>query len=230
MSKLRSGLTYANVMATIAVFLALGGGAYAAFKLPRDSVGRKQIKANAVNSAKVSDGSLLAGDFKAGRLPAGPQGPVGPVGDTGPQGLQGLQGAKGDTGPQGPGAISMATQVPRDDNRHDLTTINGMTIGVECNTPGPNVGTFVYVRRVDNAHSLFGWGTKANLSTVTPVQASVGNGEVVAYFGSTGDDDVQLNLVASSVAPGESRKFTTFHLHALSATGCNFHGVVIPPA
>ena len=29
MWKLRSGLTYANVMATIAVFLALGGGAYA---------------------------------------------------------------------------------------------------------------------------------------------------------------------------------------------------------
>ena len=30
MTRIRSGLSYANVMATIAVFLALGGGAYAA--------------------------------------------------------------------------------------------------------------------------------------------------------------------------------------------------------
>ena len=44
-----SRLTYADVMATIAVFLALGGGAYAALRLPRNSVGARQIKANAVN-------------------------------------------------------------------------------------------------------------------------------------------------------------------------------------
>jgi len=35
---LRSHLTYANVMATLAVFLVLGGGAYAGFHLPKDSV------------------------------------------------------------------------------------------------------------------------------------------------------------------------------------------------
>jgi hypothetical protein len=32
---IRSHLTYANVMATLAVFLVLGGGAYAAFQLPK---------------------------------------------------------------------------------------------------------------------------------------------------------------------------------------------------
>ena len=41
-------LSYANVMATIAVFIALGGGAYAALKVPKDSVGNKQLKNNAV--------------------------------------------------------------------------------------------------------------------------------------------------------------------------------------
>jgi hypothetical protein len=40
---IRSRLTYANVMATIAVFMALGGGAYAAFSLPKDSVRSKNI-------------------------------------------------------------------------------------------------------------------------------------------------------------------------------------------
>jgi hypothetical protein len=36
--KLRGKLTYANVMATVAAFLAFGGGAYAAFHLPKNSV------------------------------------------------------------------------------------------------------------------------------------------------------------------------------------------------
>ncbi|MEA2410352.1 MAG: hypothetical protein QOC77_913 [Thermoleophilaceae bacterium] len=87
--RIRPRLTYANVIATLALFLALGGGAYAAFKLPKDSVGSKQIKANAVNSSKVKDRSLLAGDFKAGQIPAGPRGL---------QGLPGSPGLKGDTG------------------------------------------------------------------------------------------------------------------------------------
>ena len=62
-------LTYANVMATIAGFLALGGGAYAATHLGKKSVGTKQLKNNAVISSKVKDGSLQAGDFAAGQLP-----------------------------------------------------------------------------------------------------------------------------------------------------------------
>lgn len=96
--KVRSRLTYANVMATIAVFLALGGGAYAALRLPKNSVGSAQIKKNAVNSSKVGDGTLLARDFRARQLPAGAQGKQGPQGTQGPQGPQGVQGPKGVTG------------------------------------------------------------------------------------------------------------------------------------
>ena len=36
--RIRSHLTYANVMVTILAFVVLGGGAYAAFQLPRNSV------------------------------------------------------------------------------------------------------------------------------------------------------------------------------------------------
>jgi hypothetical protein len=80
----------AMVVALLALFAALGGGAYAALKLPKNSVGSKQIKANAVNSAKVKNGSLLAQDFHAGQLPAGQQG------------MKGDKGDKGDTGAIGP--------------------------------------------------------------------------------------------------------------------------------
>jgi hypothetical protein len=75
-------LTYANVMATIGVFLALGGASYAAIKLPANSVGSKQIKDGAVTSADVKNHALKAGDFKGG-LPSGPRGPRGPQGDKG---------------------------------------------------------------------------------------------------------------------------------------------------
>jgi hypothetical protein len=71
MKWLRSRLSYANVTATLALFLALGGGAYAAAKLPANSVGPEQLQSDAVSSPKVLDGSLLSKDFKAGELPAG---------------------------------------------------------------------------------------------------------------------------------------------------------------
>jgi hypothetical protein len=92
LTRIGSRLTYANVMATIGVFLALSGGAYAAAKLPKNSVGSAQIKKSAVTSAKVKDGSLASGDFQAGQLPAGPQGPQGLKGDRGVEGPRGADG------------------------------------------------------------------------------------------------------------------------------------------
>jgi hypothetical protein len=65
---LRARVSYANVMSTVAVFLALGGGAYA-LSVPRHSVGRAQLKRNAVTGAKVKNRSLGARDFKRGLLP-----------------------------------------------------------------------------------------------------------------------------------------------------------------
>lgn len=92
-AKLRSHLTYANVISSIALFCVLGGGAYAATQLPKNSVGAPQLKKNAVGSPKVKDGTLLSKDFKVGQLPAGPRGEQGP---------EGKQGAKGETGARGP--------------------------------------------------------------------------------------------------------------------------------
>ncbi len=51
-------LSYANVLATLALFLALGGTSYAVTALPSNSVGTKQLKKNAVTGVKVKDGSL----------------------------------------------------------------------------------------------------------------------------------------------------------------------------
>ncbi len=77
----RPKLSYANVMVTLLAFVVFGGGAaYAASRLAKNSVGSKQLRRNAVTSAKVKDGTLRGKDFAAGQLPAGPRGPEGAPG------------------------------------------------------------------------------------------------------------------------------------------------------
>jgi hypothetical protein len=77
LSKIRARLSYANVMATIAVFGMLGGVSYAAVNLPKNSVGASEIEKNAVRAAEIAtkavrsrevkNGTLLCGDFAPGQ-------------------------------------------------------------------------------------------------------------------------------------------------------------------
>ena len=91
-----------SVLALTALFVALGGVSWAAVTLPADSVGKRQLKRDAVTSEKVANGSLKASDFAAGQLPAGERGPAGPTGPAGPAGPAGERGDRGETGPAGP--------------------------------------------------------------------------------------------------------------------------------
>lgn len=84
-----------NVVAYVALGVALGGTSYAAVSLPRASVGTPQLRNGAVTSIKVRDGSLMVRDLspsarrglRGATGPAGPAGPVGPPGpSTGPAG------------------------------------------------------------------------------------------------------------------------------------------------
>jgi hypothetical protein len=64
MTAIRKHLSYANAMATLAVFISLGGGALAALRIPANSVGNRQLKPNAVTGQKVKDASLTGADIK----------------------------------------------------------------------------------------------------------------------------------------------------------------------
>ena len=70
LQKLRSRLTYANVMATVAVFIALGGGAYASLNLPANSVDSQNIVNNQVKSVDVRNDTLSGGGLHAKDLAA----------------------------------------------------------------------------------------------------------------------------------------------------------------
>jgi hypothetical protein len=93
MGFLRRHLTYANVVASLALFLALGGAAFAATQLPRNSVGTGQLKPEAVTSGKIAK--------KTRNQLRGVQGPQGPQGKTGKAGAKGATGARGATGASG---------------------------------------------------------------------------------------------------------------------------------
>jgi hypothetical protein len=56
--KLRSQLSYANVMATVALFMALGGGAYAAATAPRNSVTSTSIRNGQVKQQDLARRSV----------------------------------------------------------------------------------------------------------------------------------------------------------------------------
>ena len=76
---IRRRLTYANVVATLGLFIAIGGAsAFAATELGKNSVGSRQLKAkavstgkiapNAVNGSRVANGSLTGEDIKLSAL------------------------------------------------------------------------------------------------------------------------------------------------------------------
>ena len=57
-------LTYSNVIATLAIFIALGGISYAATNLSKNSVGTKQIKNNAVTAKKIKKNAVTSKKIK----------------------------------------------------------------------------------------------------------------------------------------------------------------------
>lgn len=66
MKSRRPRLTYANVVATIALFAALGGVSYAATTLPKNSVGTDQIQAEAVRTGKLAEDAVTASRLSQG--------------------------------------------------------------------------------------------------------------------------------------------------------------------
>ena len=110
----------ATVIATLALFVALGGTGYAAAALAPNSVGSAQIKEGAVQSSDIRDGAVDSSDIANGAINGddiksgsiqvsdlskgamngldGKDGAQGPVGPAGPKGETGAQGPAGSGG------------------------------------------------------------------------------------------------------------------------------------
>jgi hypothetical protein len=132
-------------MATLAVFIALGGGAYAVTKVGKNSVTSKSIKDGAVKSADVLNDGLTGTDIDESTL----------------LGMLGAQGAQGPPGPTAAGVTDHADPVANPDNLGGVgpsATVSTPTSGrllvtfvavgplgvtVFCNAGNPNIGLYV---------------------------------------------------------------------------------------
>ncbi len=125
----------AMLVALVALFVALGGGAYAALALPKDSVGAAQLKKGAVTPTKLSPAAKAALSKPGPKGETGARGPEGPKGEPGPKGETGT---KGDTGAAGPGAqiLSWDETAAATPIRKTVGTVLGDTFSAECLIPG----------------------------------------------------------------------------------------------
>jgi hypothetical protein len=88
-------------MASVAVFIALGGSSYAALRITSANVVDGSLRGRDVKNESLGSrdiANLRAKDFARGELRAGPQGPRG---ERGPVGTQGARGSIGPSGPRG---------------------------------------------------------------------------------------------------------------------------------
>ncbi len=92
MRRIRSKLSYANVTASLALFIALGGTSYAVTQLPANSVGPKQIRKGAVGKSELRRAAVTSRAIRDGGVA---------FDDIAPAARTALKGAKGDPGSPG---------------------------------------------------------------------------------------------------------------------------------
>lgn len=187
--------TYSNVVATIALFFALAGGAYAATQLPKDSVGAAQLKKGAVTPAKLST-----------RAKAALVGPTGP------------QGAKGEEGPAG-GSTDLAALAQRvRDLETEVTTLassrmllSGKVASLEGTLDGvTREGTTLRFSGV-NLQLLSGSGSESSLN-------GLGN-LIVGYNEGSGAQTGSGNLIMGTAAQEATSYGSILGGHGSKATG-----------
>jgi hypothetical protein len=198
---IRGKLTFANVIACLALFIALGGVGYAATQLSKNSVGARELKRGAVTPPKLS--------VAAKKALAGSRGAEGPPGSTG------AQGPEGKVGPQGPGAISFDTPVPTVNT--DVKVIGGVRIYGKCTATETNLG----ILPSPQGATLRASGTVFfNNSTVAIYEKASGG---IVYGG--GVNPIVINAIARNEASGDA--YHHFNV-ALDSPDCQLRGFVTP--
>ena len=125
-------VTYANVTATLALAVALGGTSYAAVQLPKNSVSAKQIKTNAVRTQEVKDGAVGSPDIGDGAVSGADiaNGAIGTA-DLSPAALNDIR------GPRAYGVLNSAGQLVAARSRNVTVAKVPQSLGYYCITPTP---------------------------------------------------------------------------------------------
>jgi hypothetical protein len=208
-----------NVIAYLALFVALGGSSYAAVRLAPGSVRtralaggavtHKKLAANSVTAANVANHSLNGADFKAGVLGTsgssgkGPRGLRGPAGPAGPAGGAYIGARAASAGAVG-AAHGSTTNVPLTGGvwtqaPGELDLIAG---SVTVKTPSACTGSFgnSLVVSVDGSPTTFGVAPQTPPSTSVTVPLVVGT---LTEPGSSTQHHVTAALANSCTKAGE---------------------------
>lgn len=192
----------------MALFVALGGSAYAAGVLPANSVGRAQLQANSVTPSKLAPNSVGRSELRPDSVTA-PDLSVGSVGlraldptiraelgqepavgSTGAQGPAGPEGPAGAQGPSGPSAVRVHYFAHAASSPTPLTAVDvdGLHLDAECQDSSPV--------------------TQLNLSVTTTKAATiveninVDNGPIPVSFAAASSANLQIELPAGTTVLG----------------------------
>ncbi len=245
---LRARLSYANVMASIAVFIALGGASYAAVSLPRESVGTQQLRDDAVTRSKLADRSVGARHLRrrsvgASKLAGGgvKKRSLSPWirGQLARRAAQGPPGPKGETGARGPGAVAVRYSSPASaaPNVQTVLDTSGLSLSVSCDASG-GATTLNFSPRSTDAATLHETVTVDSGSDPTNSGPAdfTGNLQIDLPAGTTlqtGGPSVTVGYARVAVQAVYSAPATTINLHLFATvnadTGrCSIDGVAVP--
>ena len=130
-------LSPSSVIACVALFVALGGGAYAAATIDSADIANNTVSGKDIKNRSITAKDLNAKTVKSLRGKRGAPGPQGPQGATGAQGPQGVQGPAGTAlayAQVSPGIPSLVAQ-----RTSGITTISRPSTGLYCLEAAPNV-------------------------------------------------------------------------------------------
>jgi hypothetical protein len=217
----RSG-RYANVTATLALVVAMGGTSYAAFSLPAGSVGGAQLKKNAVTSSKVKNGSLLRKDFKSGQVPAGKTGKTGKTGSQGSQGSQGLPGPAGPSTGAAGGALTGNYPDPQIASATRGVALAGVTsTGAAVTNPPIDV----WFNRLGGEPTITRTGTGSYTVTIPGISTSVATNIIASTEGPNSDlvsvtsASGNLSVHVTNTAGAPEDNFFSLMIFGASSTG-----------
>jgi len=211
----------ALVIALIALFVAMGGTGYAALKLPRNSVGTKQLKKNAVTGSKVKNGSLTGKDIKLKSLGAVP------TATNATNAAQALHAAAADTAASADELKSFKhftlTVGPNAPAGQNIVTIGPFTLNAFCEINNANNDTAqLRLITTEAGSALDGSPETNNLPTGTPNEFRTSTSTP------TGTTNIEFSSVSSGAIAPDGTEFWGFfpvHVNPPGKPGkCEFKG------
>jgi hypothetical protein len=196
----------ATVIAAVALFLALGGGAGA---YASGLISGSQIKDHSIAEKKLTKAAISAlhGDRRKGGRP----GPAGPAGPTGPAGPAGPAGATGPQGPAGPAGTSSAIS----DYENSSSLLNLFEAGGRVATLTLPAGSYVLIGNTTIANTTDNGPNDVGCSLTQTGTTDLLDSNHSATDAAT-IDQTSLHLVAPLTTNG-----TTVHIDCVSSDDNN---------